>query len=155
MTKNVSPALVKTSLTLFIIIGGTVILHFGQWLLVPLAFALVLAMLLIPLSKKLERRGVNRSLATVLCILLLILTFATIIGLLAWQLSTVMEDVNQIKQRLSIVSDHVQRVITNYTGIAKPQQEEMIKKADPGDMLAQVTSTLLGVALDIILIFWV
>jgi predicted PurR-regulated permease PerM len=152
MIKDQSPALVKTSLVVFIIIGGTVILHFGQWLLVPLAFALVLAMLLVPLSKKLEKRGVNRSLATVLCILVLILTFATIIGLLAWQLSNVMDDVNQIKQRLSVVGEHFQRVITNYTGIEKPQQEEMIKKADPGDMLTQATSTLLGITLDIILI---
>lgn len=152
MIKDQSPALIKTSLVVFIIIGGTVILHFGKWLLVPLAFALVLAMLLVPLSKKLEKRGVNRSLASVLCILILMLTFATIIGLLAWQLSTVMDDVNQIKSRLSVVSEHVQRVITNYTGIEKPQQEEMIKKADPGDMLTSATSTLLGIALDVILI---
>ena len=151
MIKDQSPALIKTSLIVFIIIGGTVILHFGKWLLVPLAFALVLATLLVPLSKKLEKRGVNRSLASVLCILILMLTFATIIGLLAWQLSTVMDDVNQIKQRLAVVSEHVQGVITNYTGIERPQ-EEMIKKADPGDMLTQATSTLLGIALDVILI---
>lgn len=152
MIKDQSPALIKTSLIVFIIIGGTVILHFGKWLLVPLAFALVLAMLLVPLSKKLEKRGVNRSLASVLCILLLILTFATIIGLLVWQLSTVMDDVNQIKQRLSVVSEHIQRVITNYTGIEKPQQEQMIKQADTGSILAQAPSILLGIALDVILI---
>lgn len=152
MLKNPSPALYKISLILFIIIGGTVVLHFGKWLLVPLAFALVFTTLLVPLSKKLEKRGVNRSLATALCILILMLTFATIIGLLAWQLSTVMDDVNQIKHRLAIVSEHVQQVITNYTGIEKPQQEEIIKKADTGNVLAQAPSILLGVTLDIILI---
>jgi predicted PurR-regulated permease PerM len=152
MIKDQSPALVKTSLIIFIIIGGTVILHFGKWLLVPLAFALVLAMLLVPLSKKLEKRGVSRLLATTLCILTLMLTFAIIIGLLAWQLSNVMDDVNQIKHRLAVVSEHFQRVITNYTGIEKPQQEEMIKKVGPGDMLAQAPSILLGITLDIILI---
>ncbi|GAB2973278.1 AI-2E family transporter [Mucilaginibacter puniceus] len=152
MLKATSPALVKTSLILFIIIGGTVILYFGKSLLAPLAFALVLSMLLIPLCKKLERRGVNRSLATLLCILLLILTFAAIISLLSWQLSNVMDDVNQIKHRLAAVGTQVQNVIASYTGIAKPQQEEMIKSADPGSLLAKTTSTLLGVTLDIILI---
>ena len=152
MLKNPSPALVKISLILFIIIGGTVILHFGKWLLVPMAFGLVLAMLLIPLSKRLERAGVNRSVASVLCILLLMLTFATIIGLLSWQLSNVMDDINQLKHRVAIVSEHVQQVITNYTGIEKPEQEEIIKKADTGSILAQAPSILLGIALDIILI---
>ncbi len=152
MLKNPSPALVKVSLILFIIIAGTVILHFGKWLLVPLAFALVLAMLLIPLSKRLEKRGVNRTLATILCILTLVLTFAVIIGLLAWQLSTVMDDINQIKHRVAIVSDHFQNVIAAYTGIEKPQQEKIIQKADPNDMLAQAPSILLGITLDILLI---
>ncbi len=152
MVKNPSPTLVKTSLVLFIIISGTVILHFGKALLVPLAFALVLAMLLVPLSKRLEKAGINRSVATVLCILLLILTFALIIGLLSWQLSNVMDDVNQIKNRLAAVGDQLQQSIASYTGIEKPQQEEMIKKADPGSMLTHTTSILLGTVLDIILI---
>ncbi|RZA03977.1 MAG: AI-2E family transporter [Sphingobacteriaceae bacterium] len=152
MLKNQSPPLVKISLIIFVIIGATVILHFGKWLLVPLAFALVLSMLLVPLSKKLEKRGVPRSLATALCILTLMLTFAIIIGLLAWQLSNVMDDVNQIKQRLSAVTDQVQRAVTDYTGIPKPQQEEIIKNAGPGNILAQAPPILLGITLDIILI---
>ncbi|TSJ44489.1 AI-2E family transporter [Mucilaginibacter corticis] len=145
----------RTSNILFILIALTAILYFAEPLLAPMVFALVLAMLLAPLSKKLENWGINRGLAAVICILALILTFTVIIGLLSWQMSTIARDLDQIKSRLGEVTGQIQAYISSHTGIKLKQQQAMIKNADTGSplgMLAQTTGNFLGFLVNVILV---
>ena len=145
----------KTSNILFILIALTAILFFAEPLLAPMVFALVLAMLLTPLSKKLENWGINRGVAAVFSLVALILTFALIIGLISWQMSNITQDLDQIKSRLSEVANQVQAFITSHTGIKMKQQEELIKNADKGSplgMLAKTTGNFLGFLVNVILV---
>lgn len=64
---------------LFLVFAG---LYFAKPFLVPIAFAGLLSMLFLPLSRRLERRGVSRGLATLLCILMLLAVVAGLIALL-------------------------------------------------------------------------
>lgn len=140
---------------LLILVLGTCILYFAKSLLVPMAFGVVLAMLLIPLSNKLESTGMNRALASVISIVILVLVFAIIIGLLSWQLSNLMSDMGQIKQRLSEISSQVQGFIASHLGIAPDRQKEIVKKANTGNsitVLARITGNLLGILVNIILV---
>ncbi|QJD97912.1 AI-2E family transporter [Mucilaginibacter robiniae] len=149
------PYLSKIRNILLITVLGTCILYFAKSLLVPMVFGLVLAMLLIPLSKKLEAKGMNRALAAVICILLMVLAFALIIGLLSWQMSNLVSDMGQIKQRLSEISSQVQDFVASHLGIAEAKQKEIVKKANTGNsitILARVTGNLLGILVNIILV---
>lgn len=147
MPQTQSSYLPRISFILFIAIAGTAVLYLAKPVLVPLAFALVLAMLLIPLSRRMEKAGINRAVSIVACILLLLLTIAVIIGLLSWQLSSLMDDMNNIEQRLDGMVQKVQRFISAHTGINGNEQEEMVKQVNRGGsagLISQVTSVIMG-----------
>jgi predicted PurR-regulated permease PerM len=154
--QKVNPTyLSKISQILFIVIAGTAILYFGKQLLVPLVFALVLAMLLIPLSSRMEKAGMSRSLATVICILILLSIFAVIIYLLSWQLANVIHDLPHMKERFLEITAQLQSYIASHIGIDADQQTEMIKNAGAGntvDLLTNSTGGILGIFLNIILV---
>jgi len=155
MPQTSSTYLPRISHVLFIIIAGTAILYIAKPVLVPLAFALVLSMLLIPLSRRMEKAGVNRALAVVVCILLLLLTVATIVGLLSWQLSSLMDEMSNIEQRLDSMLRKVQQFISAHTGINKNQQKEMVEQVNKGgaeSLLSQITSTIMGGLVNVILV---
>ncbi|MFD2145836.1 hypothetical protein [Mucilaginibacter antarcticus] len=62
MTLKTIPVPARIALCLFCFIASVAILILAKDVLVPLAFALVLAMLLIPLGRKLEKLGMGRGL---------------------------------------------------------------------------------------------
>jgi predicted PurR-regulated permease PerM len=155
MPQTQSNYLPRISHVLFIIIAGTAILYLAKPVLVPLAFALVLAMLLIPLCRRMEKAGVNRALAVTASILLLLLTIGVIIGLLSWQLSSLMDDMNNIGQRLDAMVRKVQQFISAHTGINKSKQNEIVEQANKegsGSMVSQVTSIIMGGLVNVILV---
>jgi len=150
-----STYLPRVSHVLFIIIAGTGMLYLAKPVLVPLTFALVLAMLLIPLCKRMEKAGINRAVAVLACILLLLLTVAVIIGLLSWQLSSLMDDVNNIEQRIAGMVRRVQQFISARTGINRSTQNELVEqvnKGGPATLLTEVTSIITGGLINVILV---
>lgn len=145
----------RVSQVLFILISATAIVYITKPVLVPIAFAAVLAMLFIPLSRKMENAGVNRAVATLCCIILFVLACALIVGLLAWQLSSVMNDLEEIKQRFSSLVRQLQSFIRVQTGLSRTEQQEVVKEAGKGStdgMLGQITSALLGALINVILV---
>lgn len=155
MPQAYSRYLPRISHSLFIIMAGTAVLYVAKPVLVPLAFALVFAMLLIPLCRRMEKAGLNRAVAVIACILLLLLTFAVIIGLLSWQLSSLMDDVNNIEERFMAVVRKVQQYISAHTGINGTQQQEMIKQANKegsGSLISHITSVVMGGLVNFILV---
>ncbi len=154
MPQSQASYLPKISQVLFIIIAGTAILYVAKPVLVPLVFALVLAMLLIPLCRRMEKWGVNRAVAVVACILLLLLTVAVIMGILSWQLSSLLDDMGNIEQRVTEMVRKLQQYIREYTGINRNKQEEMIKEVNKdgsGGMITSITGALTGILVDGIL----
>lgn len=67
-------------LFLFLVISG---LYFTQEFFVPVAIAGILAMLFLPISRRIERSGINRAVASILCILILLAVIAGIASLLS------------------------------------------------------------------------
>lgn len=155
MPQTSSTYLPRISHVLFIIIAGVAVLYIAKPVLVPLTFALVLAMLLIPLSKRMEKFGINRAVAVLCCILLLLLTVAIIIGLLSWQLSSLMDDVNNIEQRLAGMVRRIQQFISTRTGINRSQQNELVEQVNkeaPATLIGEVTGIITGGLINVILV---
>lgn len=114
---------------LFLVFAG---LYFAKPFLVPVAFAGLLSMLFLPISRKLERRGVSRGIATLLCILMLLAVVAAIIALLAWQVSNLAEDAGQMEQRLTQMVNQLKQAISSSLGISPEQQKQIFQQQGQG-----------------------
>ena len=116
---------VKILLLVFLL---ALILVKGKPLLVPLTFAALFAMLLLPVSEWMQRRGIGRGLSIVASVLLIVLFFAGIIALLAWQVSDMAQNASQIEQNISQKAQQVRDYVTNSLGISEQKQQEMMQK---------------------------
>jgi len=79
-----SPLLFRATAAVVLLICLGFLLYLGSFILSPLAVALLLCLLLLPLNRRLERMGLPRTLAIILCILLVMVV---LVGLI-WFFST-------------------------------------------------------------------
>ncbi|MBL4678969.1 MAG: AI-2E family transporter [Mucilaginibacter sp.] len=112
-------------LLLFLVFSG---LYFTAGILMPVALAAVLAMLLLPLSRWLEGKGVNRTVAAVICILVLLAAVAGFILLLSWRVSNIQTNLNQVEEQIKKLLTGLQQMVNDRFGVSREQQEQLIKK---------------------------
>lgn len=140
---------------LFLVISG---LYFAREFLIPLAIGALLAMLFVPISRWFENRGMNRVIASLLCILVLLVSVAGIVMLLSWQASEISENISQIGTRLTKIGEDIRQFIAENVGIsAKKQQEWMKTQTSSGPsgtmgIAGTVLSSLMGILINSILV---
>lgn len=144
MTKDLQP-LVKINLILllfFLVLGG---LYIASAFLIPLAYAAILAMLLIPLCQRLEDEGVNRGLATVIGIVLLLVLFLGLGTVLSNQIANFVQDLPEIEKQFRQQLYDFQRFIQNTFGISPQEQEQAVKgDSSKGETVTSVVIEFLG-----------
>lgn len=138
----------------FLVIAG---LYFAKPFLVPVAFAGLLSMLFLPISRKLERRGVNRGLATLICILILVGVIAGIIALLVWQVTDLASDAGNMEQRLTQMVTQFKQQISSTLGISAEQQQKFFEQQQQGSggagkMVTGFMGYIMGFLVDLILV---
>lgn len=136
--------LVKTNLILllfFLIFGG---MHFASSFLIPFVFGAILAMLMTPLSRKMEKAGINKALSALLCILLLVLIVVGIGVMLSAQMASVAENIPQLEQQITQKINEVQQTIQKTFGISPQKQKEAMKKGSSGIGISSYIVGLLG-----------
>jgi predicted PurR-regulated permease PerM len=116
---------IKVLLFVFLL---ALVLHYGKPFFVPLTFAGLLSMLLLPVSLKLEGWGMNKAVAIVLSILLIVLFFGGIVALLAWQISDISQDASQIEHSIQQKIQQVKQYVSNTLGISPQKQQELFQK---------------------------
>jgi predicted PurR-regulated permease PerM len=109
----------------FLIICG---FYFAKPFLVPFSIAGILSMLLLPLSRRMESKGVNRALAAVISILLFLLVIAGILTLLGWQLSGLSSDLTQAEEKITKSVGQFRQMISNTLGIPPEKQKQMLQQ---------------------------
>lgn len=148
-------------LSLVIIIYG---LHTLQGVLIPLVFAILFAVLLFPLARKLENWRIPRILAILLC---LMLTLAVIVGILyvvSLQISSFAEVIPKLIERGNKYMDQLQTYADERFNIDKNRQVSEVRKylnqglAEGGAILTSTllatTSTLTDIFLVLLFIFF-
>ena len=103
-------------------------LYIAKEFLVPLAIAGILSMLLIPLGRRIEKKGIGRAGASLICILVLLLAAGGIIALLSWQLAGISEDMTGIQDKVLGFSTQLRGWISDTMGISNEQQKQMLKE---------------------------
>lgn len=101
------PRSARVAVLLFIIIAAGFILKMAQAILVPLALAILVAFLLHPLVKRLQRWGVNRSVSAVLVVAIATLLVGSIGAIVSRQVKTLADDLpnhhDNIEQRVLVL----------------------------------------------------
>lgn len=137
--------LLKAAAILLIIALTGVILKFGKPLLVPLTFASLLAMLLLPICLWLERKGVHKAIATILSILVLVSFFAAVMTFIGWQAADLAKNASKIEQQAKQKYQQVQEFISEKLGVSEEKQQELIKRQQSSSK-GQLTSIVAGIA---------
>ncbi len=133
---------IRTMVFLFLLCCG---LYFAKSFLVPIVFGSLLAMLLVPLSAWMERKGVNKALAAILCVLLLIAVVSGLIALLSWQVAGIAKDADQISEQLNKLPGKIQEYIHSTFGVSTEAQQKMMKEQSSG-MSSKAGAKIAGVA---------
>ena len=119
----------RTLLFLVLLCGG---LYFAKGFLVPIVFAALLAILVMPVNNWLEQKGLSKALSAVLCVLMLLTIVSGVVALLWWQLAGLAQDADQVAGQLNKVPARLQEYIHQKIGIPVAKQQQMIKEQGAG-----------------------
>jgi predicted PurR-regulated permease PerM len=152
--KPTSPFYTKLAMVLVSLIALFFIAILGKGILAPLIFALLFAVLLLPLCGLLERRlKFPRSVASLFSVLLLVLSLGGLLYLVGSQISSLAEDWPKFKQQVLTSVDSLQHWISLKFHIRIKQQMTYVNTATSklletgssviGDVLVSFSSLLL------------
>lgn len=100
-----------------IIFFAAVIMYAGKILFIPLFLGLLIAIIMYPVCRRLERHGLSKSLSITACLLLVTLLILALFGLLIWQLSVLSKDAPAIIHKLGLLLQQIQEWAMQNLGI--------------------------------------
>lgn len=140
-----SSPLTKTIQLLLLFILATIVLYFSKALLVPVAFAGLLAMVMLPLNRWFEKRKMKRVMAVLLSTFIFVSGFVCVIWLVSWQIGNVASDAFKMEGKLEEIIQSIQQMIKDKLGISQQMQEQMVQQ-NKEKGAATVGKGLVGVA---------
>jgi predicted PurR-regulated permease PerM len=141
--KQTPPFYTKLTMVLISLIALFYIAVWGKSILAPLVFALLFAVLLLPLAGFLEKRlRFPRSVASLLSVLLLVLSLAALLYLVGSQVSDLADDWPQFKQQVMTSVDDLQHWISVKFHVRIKQQMTYVNTAT--SKLLETGSSLIG-----------
>src|SRR6478735_5491604 len=123
------PFYFRTSMILFMLVLIGFILFVGADIIVPFAFAVLLSILLIPITSFLERRGLGRINAITISILLAVLFIGGVLYFLSSQILSFMDDVPVMRKRIAELILMVQKELQSRFGISIREQKSYLSSA--------------------------
>src|SRR5258708_6520758 len=128
--KPTTPFYSKLAMVLFSLIALFYIAILGKSILAPLVFALLFAVLLLPMAGFMEKRlRFPRSLAALLSVLLLVLALVALLYLVGSQISSLADDWPQFKQQVLTSLSDLQHWISMKFHVRLKQQQTYIDNA--------------------------
>jgi len=125
-----NPFYTKLAMVLISLIALFYIAVLGKTILVPLTFALLFSVMLLPLANFFERRlHFPRSLATLTSVVLLVLSLAGLLYLVGQQVTSLADDWPQFKEQVSTSIADLQRWISTKFHIRIKQQMTYVNSA--------------------------
>ncbi|TDQ11930.1 AI-2E family transporter [Pedobacter metabolipauper] len=133
-------------------------LFFARDFLIPVAMAAIFSMLFIKLCGWFEKKGSSRGMAALYCVLIFIAAISLIVFLLSWQLSSLAENIDEMKQRLISFFNRARVWINESAGISLKAQEKMVKEqsesgsASAGSMAASFAASIFSMLVNTVLV---
>lgn len=120
--------LLKPALVLLVAVLTVVIVVYAKPFLVPLTFAGLLSMLLLPVVKWLQKKNMSHIMAILLAILMLVAFFALVILFTSWQISGIAEDSDKLKQQVMLKYNEVRQYLAQTLGISPEKQQQILQQ---------------------------
>ncbi|GAA4426666.1 hypothetical protein GCM10023188_09040 [Pontibacter saemangeumensis] len=105
------------------------ILYLGQVFIVPVAIGGLFAMLLVPVCRQLEKQGVPRTLAAILCVLTVVVVLALLVVVLVDQLTALANDLPRLDLKLAQLLNDMHRFINETFDISQEAQNEYLQQS--------------------------
>jgi predicted PurR-regulated permease PerM len=140
--------LLTPALVLLVTVLIVVILVYAKPFLVPLTFAGLLSMLLLPVVKWLQKKKIPHTLAILLAILMLVAFFALVIFFTGWQVAGIAEDSNKLEQQINEKYNAIRQYIAQTLGISPEKQKQLLQQqraSGSGNTGSSVTRFLTGI----------
>jgi len=123
-----TPTLGRATQVLVFAFGLVAGLHYARPFLIPFTFGIILAMLVLPVCKKLEGWGWKRGWAVLVCVLLIIAIGAAMVAVLAAPIANFNQDLPQLQASFQQKYAEVQRLLVEKFNIPVQKQQEAIKQ---------------------------
>ena len=140
---NQTPAHLKLASILVSLIAGVYILYVLRETLIPLAFSVLLAILLHPVCVFLEHKKVPRVAAILLSILVLIIVIMVLVYVVTLQIGSFAEELPRITEKAEVLLDQTLTMGERYLSLSRTQQVTEAKKYLV-DMLSEGRAVLLN-----------
>ncbi|GAA4424817.1 hypothetical protein GCM10023188_05060 [Pontibacter saemangeumensis] len=109
----------------------SLLLYLGKPFLIPVAIAAFFAMLLFPLSLKLQRYNLKKSTAALVSILLLLASLVLLSSLIYYQGQKLQADLPELETKVEERTERLQWLLYQTTDISENEQEEIIEEKKP------------------------
>jgi len=106
----------KTLLYLQLIFFAAVLLYFGRTLFIPLFMGFLIAIVMYPVAKKLEKAGLNKALSIASCLVMVGILFGILLALFIWQLNVFSQDAPLLLQKMEKVLAGLQEKFVSWSG---------------------------------------
>ena len=126
---NSSPFYVKLTFKFFVIFFICLFIYWGQDVLVPFAYAVLLALLLLPLTNYFERKGLSRVLSIGIAFFISIVFITGIFYFLSTQIANFVDDIPSIKKHLNDHYVTLQKWIREKLHISFREQNQYFNNA--------------------------
>jgi predicted PurR-regulated permease PerM len=115
--------------------------------------AAVLALVFMPCCVWLERQGMKKIFASIICGLIFIFIMAGIIALLIWHVKSIAGNLSDLGHNLSSLAGRAQQYLHDKLGLATPKQGELLTSPQPetvgGSNMAKTVTTIMSVLANI------
>lgn len=111
-------------------------------------------MLLLPLSRRLEIKGINKGLSAIICLLVFLFSVSGVFALLFWQISDLAKDFSHVEQKIISAIGQLKLFINSELGISQAEQEKIIAEQQKSGQGAASNAILgfMGILINIILV---
>src|SRR4029078_7698 len=142
------PFYFRSTITLFGIILFVYILFVLKGILVPLAFALMIAILLNPFVNKLRQRKVPKIAAIMIALLLTMLFVAGLMVFISSQIVKFSDNMPVLQQKFSEIFRHLQLWLRENYSLSIDKQKQLLAEAGNNlkPLIGQTLGTVLGTA---------
>jgi predicted PurR-regulated permease PerM len=115
------PGLERINRILLFVILASIVLYFGRQFFTLLCFSGLLAMLMTPLSNRMEARGASRLFSSFISVMIIVALFAGVILLLTAQIGNIGKELPLIMMRYEEIKLDIQTWINDSLGISSQQ----------------------------------
>ena len=137
-----TPFYQRLSLTLITVTILCVGLYYSKGIVLPIMFAILLAMLLLPVTNFLARKKFPKPLSIIIPLILSIILIAAVVYFLSRQIVHFAADAPALKERINDVGNSLQEWLTSALNISVPKQNQYLK--DTVENIKEVAPGMIG-----------